>query len=120
KISAVDVKEVAKRVLTTHFIRDISGNLKAFAGQKFRCMKCNTKFRRIPMVGKCPRCGGKISLTVHRGGIEKYLEAAGNLAKKYKIEEYYIDRISLIGDEIEMLFKSSIEKKKQPSLTEFI
>lgn len=120
KISAVDVKEVAKRVLTTHFIRDIAGNLKAFAGQKFRCMKCNTKFRRIPMAGKCPRCSGKISLTVHRGGIEKYLEAASNLAKKYGIEEYHIDRISIIEDEIEMLFKSPIEKKKQPSLTEFI
>jgi len=53
KIKAVDSKEVAKKVLTTHFIRDISGNLKAFTGQKFRCKKCNAKYRRIPILGKC-------------------------------------------------------------------
>jgi len=118
KISAVDVKEVAKRVLTTHFIRDIAGNLKAFSSQKFRCMKCNAKFRRIPLQGICSRCGGKISPTVYRGGIEKYLQVASDLAKRYGIEEYYIDRIAIIEDEINTLFES--DKKKQPSLTEFI
>ena len=118
KISAVDVKEVAKRVLTTHFIRDIAGNLKAFSNQKFRCMKCNAKFRRIPLQGICSRCGGKISPTVYRGGIEKYLQVASDLAKRYGIEEYYIDRIAIIEDEINTLFES--DKKKQPSLTEFI
>lgn len=118
KIRAVNVKEVAKRVLTTHFIRDIAGNLKAFSSQKFRCMKCNTKFRRIPLQGICSNCGGAISLTVHRGGIEKYLNVASDLAEKYGVGEYYSDRISIIKDEINTLFEG--DKKKQPSLTEFM
>jgi len=118
KIRAVNVKEVAKRVLTTHFIRDIAGNLKAFSSQKFRCMKCNTKFRRIPLQGICSNCGGEISLTVHRGGIEKYLNVASDLAEKYGIGVYYSDRISIIKDEINTLFEG--DKKKQPSLTEFM
>lgn len=117
KIRAVDAKEVAKRVFTTHFIRDIAGNLKAFSSQKFRCMECNTKFRRIPLRGIC-KCGGRISLTVHRGGIEKYLNVANDLAEKYGIGEYYSDRISIIKDEINTLFEG--KKKKQPSLTEFM
>lgn len=118
KIRAVNVKEVAKRVLTTHFIRDIAGNLKAFSSQKFRCMKCNTKFRRIPLQGICSNCGGAISLTVHRGGIEKYLNVASDLVEKYGVGEYYSDRISIIKDEINTLFEG--DKKKQPSLTEFM
>ena len=42
-IDGVDTKEVAKRVLNVHFMRDIIGNLKGFATQSFRCKKCNKK-----------------------------------------------------------------------------
>jgi DNA polymerase II large subunit len=69
KIQAVDAKEVARRVLSTHFMRDIAGNLKAFTNQRVRCKKCNAKFRRIPLSGKCSRCGGDLLLTVHQKGI---------------------------------------------------
>ena len=71
KIDAVDVRRVALKVLTTHFIRDIAGNLRAFSTQGFRCKSCNKKFRRLPLRGKCSFCGGKLSLTVYRGGIAK-------------------------------------------------
>ena len=37
KIRAVDADDVAERVLNTHFIRDLTGNLTAFTRQKFRC-----------------------------------------------------------------------------------
>ena len=46
KIDAVDVKHVALKVLTTHFIRDIAGNLRAFSTQSFRCKSCNKRFCR--------------------------------------------------------------------------
>jgi DNA polymerase II large subunit len=117
KIKAVDATEVAERVLTTHFIRDIVGNLRAFTVQKVRCKKCNKKFRRIPLSGKCPRCKGEIVLTVHRGGIEKYLNVSEYIVKRYGIKEYYKQRIELVKEEIRLLFQS---REKQIQLSEFI
>jgi DNA polymerase II large subunit len=117
KIDAVDVRYVALKVLTTHFIRDIAGNLRAFSTQAFRCKSCNKRFRRLPLRGKCPSCGGSLTLTVYRGGIEKYLDAAQQLIDKYKLPNYYAQRIALIKDEIELLFDN--KKPKQLSLTDF-
>ena len=80
KIRAVDADDVAERVLTTHFIRDLMGNLSAFSKQKFRCTKCNTSYRRMPLAGKCTKfrgkgiCNGNIIPTVHEGSVKKYLE----------------------------------------------
>ena len=117
KIDAVDVKHVALKVLTTHFIRDIAGNMRAFSTQSFRCKSCNKRFRRLPLRGKCPSCGGSLTLTVYRGGIEKYLEAAQELIDKYELPAYYAQRIALIKDEIESMFDN--KKPKQVSLTDF-
>jgi len=117
KIEAVDAKRVALKVLTTHFMRDITGNLRAFSTQGFRCKSCSKRFRRLPLRGKCPICGGQLMLTVYRGGIEKYLEAAQQLVEKYHLPNYYAQRISLMKDEINALFQSN--KPKQISLTDF-
>ena len=117
KLKAVDATEVAERVLTTHFIRDIVGNLRAFTVQKFRCKKCNKKFRRIPLSGKCPRCKSEVVSTVHRGGIEKYLNVSEYLIKRYGIREYYKQRIELVKEEMRLLFKS---REKQTPLSDFI
>jgi DNA polymerase II large subunit len=119
-IKAVEAGEVAKRVLSTHFMRDLSGNLKAFAGQKFRCTKCNSKFRRVPLKGICPGCGGKLSLTVYRGGVEKYLTVAQDLIKRYNIGKYHEQRVLLLREEIKSLFSEQEEKRKQPSLAQFV
>jgi DNA polymerase II large subunit len=117
KIDAVDVRHVALKVLTTHFIRDIAGNLRAFSTQAFRCKSCNKRFRRLPLRGKCPLCGGALTLTVYRGGIEKYLDPAQQLIDKYELPNYYAQRIALIKDEIESMFDN--KKPKQVSLTAF-
>ena len=117
KIEAVDARKVALKVLTTHFMRDITGNLRAFSTQGFRCKSCSKRFRRLPLRGKCPVCGGQLTLTVYRGGIEKYLEVAQQLVEKYHLPTYYAQRISLIKDEINALFES--KKPKQISLTDF-
>jgi len=117
KIEAVDAQIVARKVLTTHFIRDIAGNLRAFSTQKFRCKTCNKQFRRLPLKGACPQCGGALSLTVYRGGIEKYLEAAGQLVQKYGLRKHYAQRLSLIEDEINELFES--KRPRQISLADF-
>jgi len=119
QIQAVDARRVAEIVLTTHFLRDISGNLRAFTTQSFRCKKCNRRFRRVPLVGRCTECGGELTLTVYRGGIEKYLEEARHLVEKYGISDYYAQRLSLIQEEIASLFESG-EGKKQTDLSKFM
>jgi DNA polymerase II large subunit len=119
KIKAVNARDVAEIVLNTHFIRDISGNLRAFATQSFRCKRCNKRFRRIPLKGSCPECGGELALTVHRGGIEKYLENAWHLIRKYGMSEYYAQRLILIEEEINSLFESG-KGIKQSNLSRFI
>jgi DNA polymerase II large subunit len=118
-IKAVDAREVAKRVLSTHFMRDLTGNLKAFASQRFRCTKCNAKYRRVPLKGACTKCGGKLSLTVYRGGVEKYLTVAQDLVKRYNLGQYHEQRLTLLREEIDSLFNEQ-EEKKQPSLAQFV
>jgi DNA polymerase II large subunit len=119
-IRAVDAGEVAKRVLSTHFMRDLTGNLKAFAGQRVRCTKCNSKFRRLPLKGRCIRCGGPLSLTVYRGSVEKYLDVAQDLVKRYRLGAYHEQRLVLLRDEIGSLFNEQEEKRRQPTLAQFV
>jgi len=117
QIEAVDADVVARKVLTTHFMRDIAGNLRAFTTQKFRCKSCNKKFRRIPLLGKCTVCKSDLILTVYRGGIEKYLPVAIQLVKKYGLSEYYAQRLYMVEEEILKLFEG--KKPRQISLTSF-
>ena len=71
----------------------------------------------MPLRGKCPSCGGALTLTVYRGGIEKYLNAAQHLVEKYALPQYYAQRILLVKEEINALFES--KKPRQVSLTDF-
>jgi DNA polymerase II large subunit len=118
KIEAVDAKKVARKVLTTHFMRDIAGNLRAYSTQGFRCKGCNKKFRRMPLKGKCTECGGALALTVYRGGIEKYLDAAEHLIRKYGLPSYYSQRLVMVREEVDSLFEGN--KPKQVSLKDFV
>ncbi|MCL2135216.1 MAG: DNA polymerase II large subunit [Candidatus Bathyarchaeota archaeon] len=115
-IEAVDAKRVALKVINTHFMRDIAGNLRAFSTQSFRCKKCNKKFRRLPLSGKC-LCGGSLTLTVYRGNIEKYLGVAQRLVDKYGLPKYYTQRLILIKEEISLMFDN--KKAKQSTLFDF-
>jgi len=124
KLKAVDAKTVAQRVLTSHFMKDIVGNLRAFTSQRVRCVKCNRRYRRPPLKGVCLRCGGSLTLTVHKGGIEKYIDPAMKLIHKYGLDEYYADRLRLVRDEIASLFpQEEVEEGKggkQIDLTDFL
>lgn len=117
KIVAVDADDVAERVITIHFLPDIIGNLRAFSKQEFRCLDCNTKYRRLPLSGKCQRCGGKITLTVHSSSIIKYLDLAKILCEEFEVSEYTKQRIRLIELEIKSLLESDV--KKQVSISSF-
>ncbi len=114
KIRAVDAADVARLVIEKHLIRDIRGNLRKFSTQEFRCVKCNEKFRRPPLVGKCTACGGKIIFTVSEGSVIKYLEPAISLAAKYHLPAYLQQSLSLTKDRVEETFGK--EKEKQEGL----
>ncbi len=118
KLKCVDEKDVAHRLILSHFIPDLYGNLRSYSRQTFRCVDCNTIFRRVPLSGKCRRCNGKLTLTIHRGGIVKYLEIAKNLCKRYGLSLYLKQRLELVQREVENVFKD--EKKKQTGLAEFL
>ena len=120
KIRAVVAADVARRVLSTHLMRDLIGNLRAFSTQRMRCMKCNSKFRRPPLKGVCPRCGGKIAMTVYRGTIEKYLDMARDLVRRYDLGAYNAQRLMLLQEELKSLFREESEPEKQPALADFI
>jgi DNA polymerase II large subunit len=122
KLRSVDSKIVGLKILNSHFMKDIVGNLRAFTRQRFRCSKCNKKYRRPPLKGVCDRCGGPILQTVHKGGIEKYLAPAKDIIQKYDLGEYYEDRIKLVEEEIESLFweEKPIETRSQFNLTDFM
>jgi len=118
-IKAVNEKKVAEKILTTHFNPDILGNLRKFAVQNFRCVKCNEKFSRPPLsnAGKCPKCGNKVILTVNRGGIGKYIPRALKLCKDFDLDDYTIQKMELIEEYVESLTNNP--KIKQQKLSNF-
>jgi DNA polymerase II large subunit len=86
-------------------------------------MKCNRKYRRIPIKGVCLRCGGKLSFTVYKGGIEKYVSPALGLIERFNLDGYYKDRLGLVRDELQSIFQEEEAKEqldKQISLTDFM
>lgn len=114
KIRAVNESNVAKLVIEKHFLKDLKGNLRKFSNQVFRCVDCNAKYRRPPLIGRCTECHGNIIFTVSEGSILKYLEPTISLAKKYKLEQYLVQTIDLLQKRIQEVFGK--EKEKQLGL----
>ncbi|MEK6974222.1 MAG: DNA polymerase II large subunit [Nanoarchaeota archaeon] len=114
-IRAVDTDDVARLVIERHFIRDIRGNLRKFSMQQFRCSKCNRKYRRPPLIGKCLKCDGKIIFTISEGSIVKYMKPSLELANKYRLSPYLKQSLEITKSRIESLFGK--EKETQSGLT---
>ncbi len=117
-IRAVDSKDAAERLILSHFIPDIYGNLRSFSRQSFRCVDCNEIYRRPPLIGKCSRCGGKILLTINKGGIEKYLKVSMRMVEDYALPAYLKQRLELVEKEIKSVFED--EKIEQKGLSDFM
>ena len=108
KLLSVDENDVAARVISSHFLPDMFGNMRSFFTQEFRCTKCNTKFRRIPLSGKCLKCGSdNIILTIHYGSIVKYLKETEKVMDEYKLPVYLQYQIRRLIDSIENTFDVS-------------
>ncbi|MGV8085267.1 MAG: DNA polymerase II large subunit [Candidatus Bilamarchaeum sp.] len=118
KIKAVDSKDAAERLILSHFIPDLYGNLRSFSRQTFRCVSCNTIARRPPLSGKCGRCGGNLLLTINKGGIQKYLSISSDIVKRYGLPLYLKQRLELLEKEIKSIFDD--DKIKQLGLSDFL
>ncbi len=114
KIRAVDSDDVARLIIERHFIRDTRGNLRKFSQQNFRCVACNTIYRRPPLTGKCLYCGGRLIFTIAEGSILKYLQPALELARAYKVSPYLLESLELTEMYVQSIFGK--EKDKQEAL----
>jgi len=112
KLRAVNQGDVARLIIDRHFMRDLKGNLRKFSQQNFRCGKCNTSYRRVPLNGKCENCIGKIIFTISYGSIVKYLEPALDLAKNYDVPAYISQDLELTKKYIESIFGKETEKQE--------
>ncbi|MCX8197038.1 MAG: DNA polymerase II large subunit [Candidatus Micrarchaeota archaeon] len=118
KISAVEAADAAERLLLHHFLPDLYGNLRSFSQQNFRCIDCKIKYRRVPLSGKCNNCGGKLLLTVAKGGITKYLQHALDTINRYNLPLYLRQRLDLLKKDINSVFTE--EASPQKGLAEFM
>lgn len=115
-ICAVDEKDVAERLITNHFLPDMAGNLKKFSSQKLRCTKCSSKYRRMPLAGKCT-CGHNLTMTVHEASVRKYLEISKEIAEEFKVSGYVYERIQMMEGAMSSMFEN--DKVKNCTLLDF-
>ncbi len=118
KLRAVEESDVAERIIEYHFLPDLLGNLKAFSSQEFRCRGCGTSYRRAPLSGDCPTCGGEVSLTVYEGAVNKYMDTAITVAEEFGCREYTKQRLQILENRIERVFKD--DTNKQSGIADFM
>lgn len=118
KLRAVDETDVAERVIEYHFLPDLIGNLRAFSRQETRCLDCNTKYRRMPLTGDCRECGGRVTLTVHEGSVNKYMDTAIHVAEEFDCREYTKQRLEILEQNLESIFEN--DKNKQSGIADFM
>ncbi|MFC7074722.1 DNA-directed DNA polymerase II large subunit [Halovenus rubra] len=118
KLRAVDQTDVAERIIEFHFLPDLLGNLKAFSSQEFRCLGCGEKFRRAPLSGNCPTCGGDINLTVHEGSVNKYMDTAIHVAEEFDCRDYTKQRLEILETRIDRIFED--DTNKQAGIADFM
>jgi len=118
KIRAVDESDVAERIIEYHFLPDIIGNLRAFSRQDVRCLDCGEKYRRMPLSGDCPECGGRVNLTVHEGSVNKYIDTAIRVAEEFDCRTYTKQRLEILDRRISRIFEN--DRNKQSGIADFM
>jgi DNA polymerase II large subunit len=119
RIRAVDAADVAARVIETHFLPDLVGNMKAFSRQGARCGNpaCGRKYRRVPLKGECLECGGRLLLLVHEASVKKYLRVTQAMVDRYPVSEYIRQRVALAEEAINALFEN--DKVRRTRIEDF-
>ncbi|MCS7138778.1 MAG: DNA polymerase II large subunit [Crenarchaeota archaeon] len=119
-LNGIDEKEFAENLLNSHLLKDISGNIRTFFTQKFRCKKCGKKFRRPPLLSKCASCGGELSPTVYVSGVKKYLMLGKEILDLFPLDSYFSSNIELLEKELSLLVSKDDSKLlKQKRLNQY-
>ncbi len=128
-VSVDNLKQSAK-LIDTHLIRDMRGNLRAFGQQKVRCTKCGAKYRRVPISGTCMtisgkttdpftgeevevQCPGNLIMTVSHGSVSKYDSLMGDIIARYGCEDYISQLYSYVSYWVEQTFEDPSRGKQQ-------
>jgi hypothetical protein len=126
KLRSVNATKVASKVIQSHFLPDMRGNMMAFTRQKVRCVKCGEKYRRMPLKGKCiaknkshnngmenisrdddgSLCNGNVILTVSKGNVEKYIQLTKNVIDEFGVDMYTKQRVYWTSDSVDSLFNN--------------
>ncbi|XGI84435.1 DNA polymerase II large subunit [Halorutilales archaeon Cl-col2-1] len=117
KIRAVKEDDVAERIIESHFLPDLIGNLRAFGQQEVRCTNCNSKYRRPPLSGRC-ECGSELTLTVHEGSVRKYLDVSLRVGEEYGASNYTLQRLEQLERSIDSIFED--DKSRQSGIADFM
>jgi len=103
KLVGVVPVRVAERILDSHLLRDLTGNLRTFYTQGSRCKRCGARFRRVPLSGRCTVCRGELSMLVHNKSVGKYLDLVLWLLARYDSDDYFRQHGSILKLEVEAL-----------------
>jgi len=103
KLVGVVPVRVAERILDSHLLRDLTGNLRTFYTQGSRCKRCGARFRRVPLSGRCTVCRGELSMLVHNNSVGKYLDLVLWLLARYDSDDYFRQHGSILKLEVEAL-----------------
>jgi len=126
RLRSVNATKVASKVIQSHFLPDMRGNMMAFTRQKVRCVKCGEKYRRMPLKGKCiaknkgfssgmenisrdndgSLCNGNVILTVSKGNVEKYIQITKNVIEEFGVDMYTKQRVDWTSDSVDSLFNN--------------
>jgi len=126
----VDNLKQSAKLIDTHLIRDMRGNLRAFGQQKVRCTKCGAKYRRVPISGTCMTitgkttdpfthaevevpCPGNLIMTVSHGSVSKYDSLMGDIIDRYGCEAYISQLYSYVSYWVEQTFEDPSKGKQQ-------
>lgn len=66
KIPEIDEEEILNAILKNNYLKKMTNSLKKYFVQPFKCRRCQTNFRRIPLSNQCPSCNGTDSIVITR------------------------------------------------------
>lgn len=116
-IRAVDEQDVAERVINSHFLPDLIGNLHAFSSRRSAASSAVPNTVAPPLRRDLSRYWGQDNSTVHEGSVRKYLDVSIKVAEEYGVSSY-TKQAAAIKDGDRLLFKN--DKARQTGLADFM
>jgi DNA polymerase II large subunit len=115
KMIGLPIQKILERIMGSFIMADLTGNLKSFFKQKYRCPICARSYQILPRQRKCPSCsafsGANLLLTIRKGGILKSKIIGQIITKLLPKDDYYSQWFKWSLKEREDLFGVLQEKE---------